>query len=145
MRESLIIKDPDQPQWKRDLGMSWNKLGEVLRDMEPYSDLHSAIQAFDEGKTLSQSLVDAFPTNLMLRRDLAVSWERLCNARRMQGDLAGALEAFNELQHVDEEIPTSDTNNPDWQRDRAIRYDRIGQIFESGENLGRRLRHIKLV
>jgi hypothetical protein len=64
------------------------------------------------------------------QRDLSVSWERLGAVRQAQGDLAGALVAYEASHAIRERLATSDLGNTEWQRDLIVSHWRIAAVLE---------------
>ena len=65
------------------------------------------------------------PATVMQERDLLVNRLRVGDMRLEQGDLPGALEAFEESRAIAERGATRDPTNPSWQRDRAVIHFRL--------------------
>ena len=57
--------------------------------------------------------------------------------RQAQGDLAGALQAYEDSLAIAEQLAASDPGNADWQRDLSISWERIGGVREQqGDRAG---------
>jgi hypothetical protein len=59
-----------------------------------------------------------------------VSWARLGDVRRVQGDLAGALEAYTEGKGIAEKLAAADPGNAGWQRDLIVSHWRLADTQE---------------
>ncbi len=85
-------------------------------------------------------------------RNLAVSHGSIGDVKVAQGDLPGALAAFEEAMAISRRLAQSDPGNAEWQRDLSVSHNRIGEVkvargdldgalaaFEDGMSISRRL------
>ncbi|EGV28128.1 hypothetical protein ThidrDRAFT_4029, partial [Thiorhodococcus drewsii AZ1] len=73
------------------------------------------------------------------QRDLSNSHDRIGDVRKGQGDLAGALVAYEAALAIRERLSALDPNHTEWQRDLAISHERIGDVRkEQGDLVGAR-------
>lgn len=70
------------------------------------------------------------PGNARWQRDLAVSHGKIGDARRVQGNLAGAFDAYQAMHRILEGLATADPGNAQRQRDLAESYRRVGAVPE---------------
>jgi hypothetical protein len=59
-----------------------------------------------------------------------VSWLKLGDVRTAQGDLAGALVAYEASRAIAERLAGSDPGNAAWQRDLALSWERVASVRE---------------
>ena len=59
-----------------------------------------------------------------------MSWEKLGDVRQAQGDLAGALAAYEARHAIAERLAASDPGNAEWQRDLVVSHWRIAAVLE---------------
>ncbi len=86
------------------------------------------------GKTLT-SLVSQDPKNSDWQRDLSVSHAAIGTALGKQGNLAGALNAYQASLGIAERLAALDPRNSDWQRDLSVRHAAIGDVLLTEGNL----------
>ena len=61
-------------------------------------------------------------------RDLGVALNSLGDVRRAQGDLAGALAAYDAAKAIAEQLAAADPGNAAWQRDLSVSWNKIGDV-----------------
>ena len=71
-------------------------------------------------KNIRDKLAAADPGNAEWQRDLSISWNKLGDVRRAQGDLPGALQAFTDDKNIADKLAAADPGNADWQRDLIV-------------------------
>jgi tetratricopeptide (TPR) repeat protein len=91
IRERLAAADPQNAGWQRDLSVSHNKIGDVLRAQ---GNLAQALDAFKASRAIAERLAAADPQNAEWQRDLAVSHERVGDLYAQSGETEKAREAF---------------------------------------------------
>ncbi len=74
IREALAKADPNNAQAKRDLSVSYNKLGDVHLQL---GATDKALQSYQKGLELSEALAKADPNDAQAKRDLSVSYNKL--------------------------------------------------------------------
>src|SRR4051812_38236837 len=67
-------------------------------------------------------------SNGLSQRDLSISWERVGDVRRAQGDLAGALQAYEDARRIRETLAASDPGNAGWERDLSVSWVNLGDV-----------------
>ena len=72
--ERLAADDPTHAGWQRDLSVSHNKIGDVLRDQ---GDLAGALQAYRARHAIAERLAADDPSHAGWQRDVAVSYVKL--------------------------------------------------------------------
>jgi hypothetical protein len=65
-------------------------------------------------------LAAADSSNAGWQRDLSVSWEKLGDVRRAQGDRAGAAQAYGDALNVTQRLAAADPSNVQWRRGLSI-------------------------
>ena len=76
IREALAAKDPGNTEWQRDLSVSHNKIGDVLRDE---GDRPGALAAYRKDLAIAEALATKDPGNAEWQRDLIVSRVRMAD------------------------------------------------------------------
>ena len=72
--EALASADPNDTQARRDLSVSYNKLGDVHLQARRTD---KALQAYQKCLELREALAKADPNDAQARRDLSVSYNKL--------------------------------------------------------------------
>ena len=103
-KESLVIvralvkRDPENTQWRRDLTVSLNKVGE---EWVAAGDRARALAAFEEVLAIRRGLVKRDPENTQWRLDVVVSLYKITTATTDAGKTRTALEeAVQILDHL---------------------------------------------
>ena len=115
--ERLAAADPGNAGWQRDLPVSHNKIGDVLRAQ---GDLTAALESCRASLAIRERLAKADPGNAGWQRDLPVSHNKIGDVLVAQGDLTAALESCRASLAIRERLAKSDPGNAGWQRDLAF-------------------------
>jgi len=124
--------DPSDLARQRDLSVSHNKIGDVLREQ---GDLGGELDAYRAALTIRERLAAADPDNATLQRDLAVSHQKIGDVLVEQGDSAGALAAFRASMTIDERLARFDIEDAWRQRNLCVSHDRIGAVLAAQGDL----------
>jgi hypothetical protein len=82
----------------------------------------------------------ADPSNSSWQRDLSVSYDRVGDVFRSQGDLASALKAYQNSLAIREKLAGADPSNSSWQRDLSVSFNKVGDVFSSQGDLASALK-----
>jgi tetratricopeptide (TPR) repeat protein len=132
-RESLTIiqrlaaLDPANTTWQRDLCVSRNKVGDVLRAQ---GNLLPALEIYRESLTAARRLAASEPADVNWRRDLSVSLNKVGDLLRARGDLAGALRVYEESLILVHQLATANPANAGLQRDLWAGCSRMAVVTE---------------
>ncbi len=132
VRERLARADPSNAQWQRDLSVSQDNIGQVLRAQ---GDLAGAEQAYRAALAVRERLAKADPSNAQWQRDLSVSQNNIGEVLSAQGDLARAEQAYRAALAVAERLATADPSNAQWQRDLSVSKNNIGRVLSAQGDL----------
>ena len=124
--QGLSQSDPSNAGWLRDLSVSHNKVGDVLKAQ---GDLAGALKAYRDSLAIAERLSQSDPSNAGWLRDLSVSHNKVGDVLKAQGDLAGALKAYRDSLAIAERLSQSDPSNAGWLRDLSVSHDRIGDVL----------------
>ncbi len=110
IRDALAKSDPGNAGWRRDLSVSYNKIGDVL---VAQGDLPAALKSFRDGLAIRDALAKSDPGNAGWRRDLIVSCVKIASvfpgeARALltrAGAIANRLRDEGKLAPVDAWMP----------------------------------------
>ena len=70
----------------------------------------------------------ADPGNADWQYNLSVSYNRIGDVQKAQGNLAGALKSYQDSLAIIDLLVKSDPSNADWQRDLSVAYNKIGDV-----------------
>ena len=89
-----------------------------------------------------EKLAKQDPGNAGWQRDLSVSYDRVGDVQRAQGDLAGALKSYRDSLGIREKLAKQDPGNAGWQRDLSVSYDKVGDVRARSGRPGRRAQEL---
>jgi hypothetical protein len=69
IRRKLVLSEPGHQGWRRDLSISYERVGQVHQKL---NETKEALDAYKSSLALRQGLADANPGNAQLQGDLAV-------------------------------------------------------------------------
>ncbi|MDH5194375.1 MAG: hypothetical protein OEW32_11875, partial [Nitrospira sp.] len=87
--ETLAKRDPGNSEWQRDLSVSHNKIGDVLRAQ---GDLPAALTSYRASLGIAETLAKRDPGNSGWQRDLIISYVKLS---QVTGDKAYVKKALD--------------------------------------------------
>jgi tetratricopeptide (TPR) repeat protein len=132
--EKLARQDPGNAQWQYDLGISNERVGDVLL---AEGDLEGALRAYRARHEIIMDLADKDPGNAEWQRDLSVSYNKLGQVQQAQGDLAGALASYRQSLTIREKLARQDPGNAEWQADVVASLVRMSSVFDLAQPAGR--------
>jgi tetratricopeptide (TPR) repeat protein len=123
--DNLAAADPGNAEWQRDLAVSHETVGGLLRKQ---GDLPGALSAFKASLDIRERLQAADPHNAWQPRDLSGTYHLVADTLAALGDLSGALEGYRLSLAFAEQLAAADPGNAIWQRDLAVNRTRIGHV-----------------
>jgi tetratricopeptide (TPR) repeat protein len=91
IRERLAAADRGNAGWQRDLSVSQDKIGDMLRAQ---GNLAQALDSYSTSLAIRERLAATDPGNAGWQRDLATSHERIGDMARLNADPSEAIAAF---------------------------------------------------
>jgi tetratricopeptide (TPR) repeat protein len=122
---ALVSSAPGNALWQRDLALTHDKVGDVLKAQGKLAD---ALAAYRAGLAVRESLVKDDPANYVVRRGLATSHSRIGTVQKVEDKLADALASFSAALAIEAALFKADPGNLELRRDLSIIYDRMGDI-----------------
>jgi tetratricopeptide (TPR) repeat protein len=98
-------------------------------------DLYRAQGRSTEARRAYEKALEAAEQQDPLGRDVAASHDRIGDILQAQGDLAGALAAYQRSMDIRARLAASDPSNTGWQRDLSVSHNKIGDILQAQGNL----------
>jgi tetratricopeptide (TPR) repeat protein len=130
--QELLVANPGDALWQRDLWFSYNKVGDV---QQAQGDLPEALKTYQASLAIAERLAKADPGNADGQRDLSSSYERIGVVQLAQGNLAEAITSFQTILAIVERLAKADPGNAGWQRDLAAAYYKMGDVRRAQGNL----------
>jgi Flp pilus assembly protein TadD len=112
--KKLARQDPGDSDWKRDLSVSYIKLGDVS---QAQGDLNGAIAQYQSALEIAQKLAQQDPGNSGWQRDLSVSYDKIGLVLNKQGDVGDARAAFHASLDILTNLINAHGENPTWKAD----------------------------
>ena len=135
-----VEDDPDSAEKKRDLSISFNKLGDVSMKS---GDLQSARRYFEDGLQIRRELADADPHSAEKKRDLSISLSKLGDVSVTSGDLQSARRYFEDVLQISRELADADPNSAEKKRDLSISLERLGDVSVASGDLQSARRYLE--
>jgi len=121
--QELVHQDPGNSGWQRNLSISYDRLGNVLKAQ---GDLSGAKNWYENALEIREKLA-ALNTGSDGQRDLLVSFSNLGDILLAQRDLPGARAQCQHVVEIAEKLAKQDPSNTRWQRDLSDGYENLGQ------------------
>jgi tetratricopeptide (TPR) repeat protein len=126
MADRLAAADPSNAGWLRDLSVSYNRVGNVLKAQ---GKLEEALTSFKDNLGIRKRLAAADPSNAGWLRYLSVSYAKVGDVLEAQGKLKEALASYKEELAIGKRVAAADPSNAGWQRDLSISYEKVGDVL----------------
>ncbi|MBI5914177.1 MAG: tetratricopeptide repeat protein, partial [Bacteroidetes bacterium] len=140
IQSALIFENPDNPDYKNGLAISYSKLGETHTAL---GDLTAALRHFEEFAKLMEELYAAYPQNVSYKNGLAVSYSKLGDTHTELGDLTAALRHFEKDIELSKELYAAYPQNVSFKNGLAISYSQLGETHTALGDLTAALRHFE--
>ncbi|QNT68850.1 tetratricopeptide repeat protein [Defluviicoccus vanus] len=134
--ERFAAADPGNAGWQYDLGISNERIGDVLMAQ---GDLAAALNAYQAKQGIISRLAAADPGNAGWQRGLGVSHDRIGDVLVEQGDLAQALASYQASLAIAERLGASDPGNAGWQHNLSVSHNKIGDVLWAQGDLAQAL------
>lgn len=123
--ERLIAGDPASTQFRGDLWLSYNKIGQM---QELNGDSAGALANYQKALPLAEAVVAADPEDANMQRKLSTSHELIGNLLLKTRDLAGALNSHQRALELREKLSATDPTNADFGSDLALTCSELGAV-----------------
>jgi eukaryotic-like serine/threonine-protein kinase len=121
----LARRDQDSAKARRDLWVSYNKLGNVTM-LE--GDLKAAREYFKKGLELAEQQAHQDPDNSLARNDLSGSYSYLGNVSMRAGNLTAARAYFEKALHLREQLARQDPDSAQARWNLSVSYEYLGMV-----------------
>jgi len=124
---ALVALDGASRDWRRELSIAHNRVGEaLLRSGDPAGALAAFRAGLDERERVRPADDDAAQAG----RDIAVSHERIGDVLLALGDPGAARAHYETSLALRRTLVESDPARPQWLADLAVSHDRMGRLAE---------------
>ncbi len=121
----LAAAAPAEAHAQRDLGFSYNKLGDISLQMR---DLDAARVSYQQSLEIRRTLAAAVPADAQVQRDLAISYYNLGEISFQTGDLQAAREGYQPFHEFAKKQATAVPTDKLAQRDLSMSYNNMGKM-----------------
>jgi eukaryotic-like serine/threonine-protein kinase len=122
LRQSLVAAAPQDPELRRELSLSYQRMGQLLREVD---DTENAVEHFRKALEISESLVESDPTDLLARKSLADVYHGFGQVLASK-DSDAALEYYNKAISHREAYLAADPGNWQVRRNLSLVYKNTG-------------------
>ena len=122
---------------QRDLGVSFNKLGDVTLQLGQTKD---ALEFYQKGLVVRQRLADADPKNAQAQRDLSISFIQLGDVTLKLGQTKDALDFYQKALVVSQRLADADPKNAQAQRDLSVGHWKMASVFQQEHDYTRAIK-----
>ena len=123
--EALVQSEPQRADYQRDLSVSYERLGDLMRAL---GEGEAARQYFEKSLEIAERLVRAEPQRADYQRDLAVSYNKLGDLMGALGEGEAARQYFEKSLEIRERLVRAEPQRADYQRDLVVSLWRMAQI-----------------
>ncbi len=136
--EQLVNQNPENPDYKNGLAISFQNLGITHRSL---GNLDKALTYYEIYNKLKQELYAANPTNVNFKNGLAISYSKLGETHSSLGNLDKALTYYTEYNKLEQELHNAFPTNVSFKNDLAISYEKLGNTHSRMGNLEKALEY----
>ena len=120
--------EPDWADYQRDLSVSHNKMGDLLRVL---GQGEQARQHYDDDLAIAQRLANAEPDRADYQRDLSVSHERMGDLLSALGQGEQARQHYDDALAIRQRLANAEPDRADYQRDLSVSHNKMGDLLRA--------------
>ena len=113
-------------QTRRDLALSYTRIGDVILDQ---NDRDGAFAAYQQSLEIMRTLSDAQPNDTQWMREVAFYLEKIGTVHALSLDWADALRAFRKGLTIRRKLCRRDKDNTQWRHDLSVSLGKIGDAL----------------
>jgi len=121
-----IMTGVNEERWQLEM-LSFLQLWKLQEALETMGDYDSSLKVTEAMQTDAQHRIGHAPDDLRAQRDLSLSWEKLGDIARRQGDLTAAQQLFEKMLVISEPLAER-LGTPEAQRDLSLSWEKLGDI-----------------
>ena len=126
--ERLAGAEPDRADYQRDLSVSYERLGDLLRAL---GQGETARGYYEKDLAIAERLAGAEPDRADYQRDLSVSYNKLGDLLRALGQGETARGYYEESLAIRERLAGAEPDRADYQRDLSVSYNKLGDLLRA--------------
>ena len=124
---------PDDRRWQRNVGVAYNRLGDVERAA---GNLGAVRARYEAALAIADRLAEDEPDNAEWQRDLSVSFNKLGDVEVASGNLGVARQRYEAGLAIRDRLAKEESDNTRRQRDLSVSYSKLGDVEMDSGNLG---------
>ena len=111
----------------------WKMIGQLgeANILAKHGKRESAMDKYQQAHQWFVQQLKDDPNNSDWQRDLSVSFNKIGDMHKANGDGDNAITAYNNSLNIRETLAKRDPNNSDWQRDLSVSYDNLGNMHKA--------------
>jgi tetratricopeptide (TPR) repeat protein len=114
IRQRLVGIEPQNVDWRRDLGVAYEKVGHAQLDQ---GELPAALESYQASLQVLEELAKLDPGNASWQRELSVTNDRIGDLLVAEDNLPAALNRFDTSLSIMTHLTTLDPQNAGWKRE----------------------------
>ena len=130
-RKRLAEAAPNDPELRRDLSVTYERVGSALKSL---GRIPEALAAFEADLAITRALKDEEPDSPILLRDLSISCNKVGNVQ-LERDPAAALRSYGESLEIRKKLVADHPDNRSFQRDLSVAHENVGEALRAARNL----------
>ena len=133
----LADAHPDNPQYQRDLAVSWKDVGDARRTR---GEADGAMPAYQRSVNIVERLAGTHPDDPRYRDDLATGLNQVGDLQMQQDQIQPALETYARSLDIAERLASGYPDNSEYQNGLAGTLRRLGDAYSALEETGAALK-----
>ena len=134
LRETLLTRNPDSAHAMRDVSVSLNQLGDLLKTRVQSEYVEEAVGHYQRSLTLRETLLTRKPDSAQAIRDVLISLSNvgdLLSRRGQEGDVEQAIGHYQRSLTLSEKLLTRNPDSAQAMRDVSISLDKLGDLLRT--------------
>jgi len=124
LAKQLALSEPNNPQRQRDLIFILNKFGDLAQARQ---DWRGALEKYEEGMRIAQSIADAHPVDLAIEKSRIAG---VLSTRNQPGDKQAALDGYRQALKIQTQQSAGNPKNSTLISNVALTHRRIGDLLK---------------
>jgi tetratricopeptide (TPR) repeat protein len=123
--EQLAQQSPGQPDYQRNLAVSCERLGDLMRTLGQGREVR---ELYEKARAIKERLADANPGQSDYQRELSVSYSKLGDLMSSLGESEQAREFIEKDLAIAQHLAEAKPGNTGYQRDLSVSYNKLGDL-----------------